>query len=249
MKNYGLAALFSLLIHGAMAFAVWTAVAHAPRFADSAFVALDLALLPTLAEVELGAAPVAVTPASPAPQPQVKAEPAAPLPPPRPEPAIVAVPPEPPPAVPALAPAPVVPVAVVAPPAVTPASSVPARAPVTLADAPSTRTGTGAAPVGAGRRPALRANAMSAQDFSALMNRLRQQVTYPHQARQMGWEGKVVVAFRLTREGQAEDVRVVTSSGHDLLDGSAVAAVQKASPFMPPARDTELILPVVYALE
>jgi len=82
-----------------------------------------------------------------------------------------------------------------------------------------------------------------------VMDRLRRSVSYPYRARQKGWEGKVVVAFRLTRDGQAQDVRVVTSSGYALLDDSALAAVQRAAPFSPPLRDTELILPVVYALE
>ena len=86
-------------------------------------------------------------------------------------------------------------------------------------------------------------------EFTGVMDRLRRFVAYPYRARQKGWEGKVVVGFRLTRDGQVRDVRVVTSSGHILLDDNALAAVQRAAPFSPPLRDTDLILPVVYALE
>ena len=73
-------------------------------------------------------------------------------------------------------------------------------------------------------------------------------IAYPATARRMGWEGKVVVAFQLLRDGSVRDVRVVQGSGHAALDRGAVDAVRNASPFPRSPVEAEVITPVVYRL-
>lgn len=47
---------------------------------------------------------------------------------------------------------------------------------------------------------------------------------YPAAARMRGWEGRVVLEYLVTAEGRVTEIRVVESSGHDLLDRAAVKA-------------------------
>jgi protein TonB len=49
---------------------------------------------------------------------------------------------------------------------------------------------------------------------------------YPSIARSRGWEGKVVLQVHVSADGDAEGVSVSQSSGHDILDEAAVAAVE-----------------------
>lgn len=51
--------------------------------------------------------------------------------------------------------------------------------------------------------------------------RFREQFRYPRIARQRGWEGHVVLAFRVHADGRITDVEVVESSGRAILDESA----------------------------
>ncbi len=77
---------------------------------------------------------------------------------------------------------------------------------------------------------------------------IQQGVSYPVVARRMGWEGRVIVAFRILQDGTVRDIRVVEGSGHAVLDRSAVEAVRSASPFPHPPAEAEVVTPVVYKL-
>lgn len=75
-------------------------------------------------------------------------------------------------------------------------------------------------------------------------------LTYPPVARRMGWEGKVVVVFKLTPEGYVEDLRIKRSSGYELLDKNTLRLIKEASREFPkPEKTITLIVPVVYKLE
>jgi protein TonB len=49
---------------------------------------------------------------------------------------------------------------------------------------------------------------------------------YPSIARSRGWEGKVILQVRVSADGEAEQVTVAQSSGHDVLDEAAVDMVE-----------------------
>lgn len=49
---------------------------------------------------------------------------------------------------------------------------------------------------------------------------------YPSVARSRGWEGKVVLQVHVSADGEATQVSVAQSSGHDILDEAAVNAVE-----------------------
>ncbi len=50
---------------------------------------------------------------------------------------------------------------------------------------------------------------------------------YPARARRRGWEGRVLLEVAVDAEGRVAAVRTVESSGYDLLDRAAAAAVQR----------------------
>lgn len=49
---------------------------------------------------------------------------------------------------------------------------------------------------------------------------------YPRSARARGWEGTCVLSVRVRADGSVEDVKLVTSSGFDVLDAAALDAVR-----------------------
>lgn len=69
---------------------------------------------------------------------------------------------------------------------------------------------------------------------------------YPRLARRRGIEGRVILAFRLSRTGSISTVKVVHSAGR-LLDKAALAALRRAAPL--PYYPDWVRLPVVFQLE
>ena len=248
MRNHGYAILASCLVHALVVLMAVTASTWRPEVVGR----VDLTLLPALAPLtpEAGtfppanAAPVPATaPALPA--VTAKTEMPVALPPalasPVPEP--VLLPPTPLPALPGAMAQPVpadpLPAATSLPP-----PPVPAAQPETTGN--TTRDSLPAAPGTTGEAPTV---AVPPESVTIILERLRSFVEYPERARRSGWEGKVVVAFRLGPDGNARDAKIVVSSGFPLLDRSALSALRRASPFpYHPRQETELLLPVVYAL-
>lgn len=60
---------------------------------------------------------------------------------------------------------------------------------------------------------------------------------YPQAAQEEGWEGRVVVRVHVDANGRPVEVELHTSSGHDLLDKAALAAVRHWT-FVPAKRGT-----------
>ena len=75
---------------------------------------------------------------------------------------------------------------------------------------------------------------------------------YPAIAKSRGWQGKVMLRVNVSAEGTALHVSVETSSGHEMLDESAIEAVTKWK-FIPAKRgDTAVvstvIVPIIFTL-
>lgn len=87
------------------------------------------------------------------------------------------------------------------------------------------------------------------EHFAFIRDRIMRNITYPRIARRMGWSGKVTVAFLVHDSGLVEDIRVVESSGHEVLDQNAIEAVRKSCPLPKPPVAAQLVVPVVYRIE
>lgn len=263
MRNTWVGMCVSGLVHGGVALGVWGLTLVVQGDARS-WVTLDLALLPALPEPVTAAAPPVPAP-PPKPQPVVppaKPPPAPLLEPPKPVARVVPQTPKPAP-LPVTPPAPVAPparpqAAVAAAPAAVPVAAPPATAavPAAVAADPVASSAPAPTPVAAaapGPAPTEAAVAraepgVSAEDYAHITARLRSVISYPKRAREMGWEGVVVVAFRVKTDGAVENVRVVTGSGYRVLDESAVADIHRAAPFAPVRREEDVTFPVTYNL-
>lgn len=87
----------------------------------------------------------------------------------------------------------------------------------------------------------------------ALEKRLSRQQQYPRLAAVRGWEGEVVRRIVIARKGKLVAVRVLRSSGHEVLDRNAEARVAAFEPYpAPPAgtpdSDLEISVPIRYRL-
>ncbi|MBW1689635.1 MAG: energy transducer TonB [Deltaproteobacteria bacterium] len=67
--------------------------------------------------------------------------------------------------------------------------------------------------------------------------RIQQHWTYPASARDNYIQGDLMIIFRLEKNGNLVNSRIIRSSGYQILDGSSLRAIELASPF-PPFPDT-----------
>jgi len=58
-------------------------------------------------------------------------------------------------------------------------------------------------------------------------------LNYPEQARRMNLDGALVLSVDILVDGSVEQIRVLRSSGYDILDEAAVRIVRLSSPFSP----------------
>lgn len=58
-------------------------------------------------------------------------------------------------------------------------------------------------------------------------------LNYPEQARRMNLDGALVLSVDIVADGSVEQIRVLRSSGYDILDEAAVRIVRLSSPFSP----------------
>jgi protein TonB len=86
-----------------------------------------------------------------------------------------------------------------------------------------------------------------------LFVRVQQMKRYPYRARNNRWQGNVVLQAVITEDGRVENILVVQSSGHSMLDQDAVALLERVSPVSldHPLGQPEVIvqIPIGYRLE
>jgi periplasmic protein TonB len=84
------------------------------------------------------------------------------------------------------------------------------------------------------------------ENFSYIRDLIQKKAAYPKLAKQMGLEGKVIVSFIVNSNGHAKDIKLMNSSGIEILDRSSIEAVKDASPFPKPPVEAQLIIPISY---
>jgi periplasmic protein TonB len=87
------------------------------------------------------------------------------------------------------------------------------------------------------------------EHFSYIRDIIFQHIRYPEEAKQKGLEGKVLVAFVIMEDGTVKDIKIIASSGFELLDKSAVETIKVSAPFPKPPAHAELRLPITYVIE
>jgi len=85
--------------------------------------------------------------------------------------------------------------------------------------------------------------------FEYLRREINKRLVYPELAREMGWEGRVLLSFLVVQDGSVKEVTVTESSGIALLDRSAVTTVHRAAPLPRPPCDVRVVMPIAYVLQ
>ncbi len=68
--------------------------------------------------------------------------------------------------------------------------------------------------------------------YLLLINKIiKKNVKYPFIAKKNGIEGKVIIQFKILKDGKVKDIKIVKSSGFKILDKSAIKAILSSVPF------------------
>jgi protein TonB len=87
------------------------------------------------------------------------------------------------------------------------------------------------------------------EKLSFISQIIQNNITYPYIARKMGWEGKVLISFVLTKEGKVNFLIIERSSGYKVLDENAIDTIKKVSKYFPlPPLDVKIKIPISYKL-
>lgn len=78
---------------------------------------------------------------------------------------------------------------------------------------------------------------------------LAEHFNYPMLARRHGWQGEVILTFRLLGNGHIERIVVARSSGHRLLDRAAKTSLSEVTHLPVTGTDLDLEIPIIYRLE
>jgi len=85
--------------------------------------------------------------------------------------------------------------------------------------------------------------------FAGIRNAIISRLSYPRLARRMGWEGTVKVSFVVNEDGGVNNVRVLMTSGFDLLDNNAIETIKRCAPYPRPPCRAEMVMPITYRLD
>lgn len=91
-------------------------------------------------------------------------------------------------------------------------------------------------------------NKYRAENFAYIKKIIEENLSYPRRAERMGWTGRVVVSFDVSKNGHVRDIRIVKSSGYEILDSNLVETIQKVEPFPRPPISVTLNMPIIYQL-
>lgn len=91
------------------------------------------------------------------------------------------------------------------------------------------------------------------QLLGELRTRLSHYLTYPPQARSLGWEGTVLLSLRVEPDGQLDRIRLERSSGYAVLDNSALNSLKRIGTLAEArawleGHSIDMQLPVIYKL-
>jgi protein TonB len=86
--------------------------------------------------------------------------------------------------------------------------------------------------------------------LSVISNIVQRHINYPPIARRKGWEGRVLVSFVLEPNGDIRDLKVLKSSGYEVLDKEALDAIRRSYRGFPkPPVSVVVKLPINFRLE
>lgn len=91
-----------------------------------------------------------------------------------------------------------------------------------------------------------------ARVVSLIYRELNNHFTYPKIAQRRNWQGQVLLAFRLSSNGNIEDIKINHSSGYNILDQAAIISLKKIGQLPQTSswlvNGMEIQIPIIYQL-
>ncbi len=87
------------------------------------------------------------------------------------------------------------------------------------------------------------------RNYEYIRKIIARNISFPASARKRRLSGKIEVSFLVGTEGSVADIRIISSSGHALLDRNVVEAVQRSAPFPASPELARIVLPIVFRLK
>lgn len=109
------------------------------------------------------------------------------------------------------------------------------------------RNGTQPVPSGATAIPSGGDGRLNADAKNLIRSSIERAKTYPAGARRRGIEGTATAEFAISGNGRPVNIRIVRSSGSQILDAAALETITRAAPF--PVVSGVVEVPIVYRLE
>ena len=88
-----------------------------------------------------------------------------------------------------------------------------------------------------------------ADHFAYIMRIIQSRMVYPPKARREGLSGKARVSFVVLESGQVSDIKLLHSTGYEILDANLVKTIKEAAPFPRPPIKAELQMMLSYRLD
>jgi len=87
------------------------------------------------------------------------------------------------------------------------------------------------------------------EHFAYIMKIIQDHIVYPKKARREGLTGKALVSFVVLEDGQVANIRLLRSTGYEILDVNLIKTIKDVAPFPKPPKRAELQMPFSYHLE
>lgn len=87
------------------------------------------------------------------------------------------------------------------------------------------------------------------RNYEYIRKIIARNISFPASARKRRLCGKIEVSFLVGTEGSVADIRIISSSGHALLDRNVVEAVRRSAPFPASPELARIVLPIVFRLK
>ena len=87
-----------------------------------------------------------------------------------------------------------------------------------------------------------------AEHFLYIKKIIEQNMTYPDRARRLGWTGRCVVDFVVLQNGNTKNIRVLSSTGYNILDDNVVETIKRVEPFPKPPVAVRIKIAFPYVL-
>jgi protein TonB len=88
-----------------------------------------------------------------------------------------------------------------------------------------------------------------AEHFAYIRDIIEKNLVYPRLAQRNSWTGKTIVFFTVQKNGHVKDIRIMKSSGYNILDESVIETIRKVQPFPRPPTSVDVTIPLSFELK